>query len=360
MVTQSQAIESLITKLEPDLRDAFRAAMQELRDGVDMRALITALEANDIEAAIRALNIERAAFNEYLAAKSQGYSAAGIASSVFVIRQLNAALSAIPGTPESPIQFRFDMSNPRAEDWIRTQAGERITGYVQEQVDAAREVIGRGYARGEGPQTIATDLAGRINRATGRREGGILGLNRPQAEFAQTVHDRLRDGDIRGLFIRDRETGELRPRYTRMDGRDIRTLRSRLASGKPLTKAEQERIAQRYADSLLARRAEDVARTETGQAVMAARKESYRQALDKAGMSHDSIIKTWNHNGGSIDARLTHLAMNGESVTGLDTPFVLGDGSVMQYALDPNGGADNNVNCRCDTTYRIDFAQGVI
>lgn len=360
MATQSQTIQALIAKLEPDLRDAFRAAMQELRDGVDMRALTAALEANDIEAAIRALNIERAAFNGYLSAKTQGYAAAGVASGVYAGRALNAALAAIPGTPDSPIQFRFDMSNPRAEAWIRTQAGERITGYVQEQVDAAREVIGRSYARGEGPQTIATDLAGRINRATGKREGGILGLNRPQAEFAQTVHEKLRDGDIRGLFVRNRETGELRPRYTRMDGRDIRTLRSRLASGKPLTEAEIERISGRYSDRLLARRAEDVARTETAQAVEAARKESYSQALDKAGREDGDVSKTWDHNGDEKDARPDHVAMNGVTVVGLSTPFVLPNGAVMQHSHDPAGGAENNVNCLCDTTYRIDFAKGLI
>lgn len=360
MPTQSQIIQRLIAKLEPALRDAFYAVMEELRNGIDQRALVAALERGDIEAAIAALNIERAAFNEYLTVKTAGYAQAGIASGAYVQGALNRALAAIPGTPESPIQFRFDMSNPRAERWIREQAGERITGYVQEQIETARRVIGDGYAKGSGPQNIAVEISGRINRATGRREGGIIGLSDPQARYAQTVRDKLESGDLRGLFVRNRETGQLRARYTRMDGRDMRTIRSRLDSGKPLTQGEIDRISGRYADRLLARRAEDVARTETAQAVEAARAESYQQAMDKAGRTEDDVTKTWRHNGDEKDARPDHIAMDGVKVVGLNVPFFLPNGAVMQHSHDPAGGVENNVNCRCDTTYEIDFSRGVL
>jgi len=332
-------LDQLLAQLSPALRAAFLQAMEELRAGVDVKALTDALRRNDIEAAIAALNIEPAAFSAYYTASLNLYATA-------------AVLQSPPGT-------RFDMTNPHAEAWIRELAATRITGYTEEQVTAARETILRGYQQGNGPQQIAVEIAGRVDRVTGRRKGGIIGLSAPQSEYVGSVRELL-GGDLRALFVKDRVTGEYKPRYTRMDGRDLRTIRARIRSGKPLTKAEQEKIAGRYADRLLARRADDVARTETATSVMGARAESYRQALDKAGLPPEALRKRWRHLGAKgEDARVQHIVMNNKTVQGLDSPFVLPDGTLMQYAHDPAGGAAQVVNCKCDTVFEIDFGWGV-
>lgn len=340
MPTQLQRLEALIAKLEPALAAAFRDAMQEWRNGVNRPALIRALERGDIDAAIAALNIEPAVFNQYIAARTAAYAEAG---------QLIASSIRIPDAP--PV--RFDMSNPRAERWIREQAATRIVGYTSEQIETARRVIVEGYSRGDGPQNIAVDIAGRINRVTGRREGGIIGLSDPQAGYVQSMRERLLSGDpaemrkvLRGQTLRDK----------RFD----RTIQKAIREGVPLTEAQVEQMTTRYSDRLLARRAEDIARTETAQSVEGAKAESYQQAIDKHGLPDDAIKKTWVHAGGLKGARHNHVEMDGVSVLGVNTPFILPSGVAMQHSHDPAGGVAENANCRCITIYEIDFARGVV
>lgn len=343
-MTYRSEIEHLTARLEPELRDAFRAAVQDWRDRVNYPELVDALEARDIDRAIRALNIEPAVFNEYVTTQTNIYSSAGWITSRY-----------IPG--EQGIVFRFDMSNPRAEARIREYGAQRVVGYTQEQIATAQRVIVEGYANGRGPKNIAVEIAGRVNPVNKRREGGIIGLSDPQARYVQSVRDAMERGDYRSLFVKDRETGALKPRYTRMDGRDLRTIKARINSGKSLTRAEKDRIVNRYSDRLVASRAEAVARTETAQAVMMARQESYKQALEKAGLPNDAVTKEWIHAGPHDKfARVQHLIMDGVSVKGLNSEFILPDGTRMQHTHDPAGGAKHSVNCRCDTRYKIDFA----
>ena len=66
-----KATKALVAKLEPQLRKAFEAAIADMRSGVDMKALKAALKAGNVNAAIEALDISPASFNEYLRARHQ-------------------------------------------------------------------------------------------------------------------------------------------------------------------------------------------------------------------------------------------------------------------------------------------------
>ncbi len=383
----NEEIQRLLDALEPRLRQAFLDAIAALREGVDYDALVRALDNGDIDAAIRAIDPDRAAFSPYLVERQSAFVEAGALASAGLTKQRAAAfkaprppvirgpvLSPEPAGPSGPsrpappalsfdgpeptnIVFRFDMTNPRAEAKIRTEAASRVVGYVNEQVEIARKVIADGFQRGEGPQTIATDIAGRINPISGRREGGIVGLSDPQVGYVDNMRRRLLSGDpdemmkVLGSFDKDGKwkegTGQtLRDRrYDRTIKKAIRDI----AAGKPnpLTRDQIDEMTAKYSDRLLARRAEDIARTETAQGVEMARAEATKQALDKAGLPDNAVTKTWVHQGGFRNARDTHLAMNGKTVEGIDTPFHLPDGSLMLYPHDPAGGVANNANCRC-------------
>lgn len=329
-------LDRLISRLEPELRAAFLAAIEDLRGGIDDAALVAALERGDVEAAIAALNIDAGAFNEYVMVRTSAFAQAGALTS-----------SSIDG-----ISFRFDMTNPRAEAKIRAEAAARVKGYTDEQVETARRVIADGYAAGQGPQNIAVDVAGRINRATGRREGGIVGLSDPQAGYTENMRRRLLSGD-------PDEMAKVLKGQTLRDKRYDRTILKAMRDGKPLTREQVDKMVALYTDRLIKRRAEDIARTETAQGVMMARAESYAQALDKAGLPLEALTKTWRHNGGLKDARVMHVLLNGVSVQGLYAPFLMADGVQMQYSHDPEGGAKHNVGCRCSTDFFIDFGWGV-
>jgi hypothetical protein len=396
-------LATLIATLEPALLIAFLQAIGILRRGVDMLALQSALEARDVDAALDALNIEPAAFNEYLLERQSGFAKAGTATAEGLTKSRSVAFRAPrppslrgprvpgvepqpnPGGPSGPrtppptlsldgpeptnIIFRFDMTNPRAEAKIRTEAAARVTGYVEEQIETARRVIGDGFNRGEGPQTIAIDIAGRINPLSGRREGGIIGLSAPQVGYVESMRARLLSGNpdemvkVIGRFDKDGKWVE-GTGMTRRDRRFDKSIKKAIrdvAAGKsnPLTRDKIDEMAAKYSDRLLARRAEDIARTETAQGVLAARAEATKQALDKSGLADAALTKTWRHLGGLHHARDWHLVMNGKSVTGIDAVFFMPDGSLMKYAHDPDGGAKNNVACRCDTDFGIDWAHGL-
>ena len=394
-------ILDLIALLEPRLREAFLAAILTLRREVDVDALERALRAGDVDAALDALNINRAAFGGYVLERQAAFGEVGAVVSKDLTKSRTAAFRATPAPslrgpradpvpeprgpsgPRTPppalsldgpqptnITFRFDMQNPRAEARIRTEAATRVAGYVDEQIETARRVIADGFNRGEGPQTIATDIAGRINPLSGRREGGIVGLSDPQVGYVESMRARLLSGDpeemikVLGRFDKDGKwvegTGQtLRDR--RFDG-SVKKAIAAIGKGKPnpLTREKIDAMAAKYSDRLLARRAEDIARTETAHGVEMARAEATKQALDRAGLSADAVTKTWIHQGGIRHARDWHFQMNNKTVTGIDAVFFLPDGSVMLYPHDPDGGVKNNANCRCRGDQEIDWAFGLL
>lgn len=382
---------ALIEALEPRLRDAFLAAIGAMRQRIDFSSLAAALRNGDMDAAVDALNIDRGSFNGYALERQSAFVQAGEVAATDLTRQRKRAM-AKRSTPEPSIQgptvppdlpqpptlaapgggsitFSFGMTNPRAEARIRTEAAARVAGYVAEQIETARRVIADGFARGEGPQNIATDIAGRINPISKRREGGIVGLSDPQAGYVQSMRERLLSGDpdeMAKVLGRFDKGGKWVPgsgmtlRDRRFDAQIKRAIAD-VAAGKPnpLTRAKVDEMTAKYADRLLKRRAEDIARTETAQGVMLARAEATAQALDRNGISDQAVTKRWRHLGGLENAREQHVIMHNVEVQGLTVPFLMPDGTMMLHSHDPAGGVRHNANCRCATDFDIDWSAGI-
>lgn len=332
---QAREFAALLEQYEPEIRRAFYASVTDLQANVDWPALLEALEAGDIESAILALHIDAAAFAEYSSAMTEAYAASG-ASTAAQIGQLGV---------------RFNMSNPAAQEWIAKSIGERITGFVQEQIESARILIGEGYAQGAGSRQIGLDLVGRA--VDGKREGGILGLDIPRAERYRKVVEGMRtSAGVADLVIEHRD-GTLSVRYKVNKSTADRILKAyRAGTAVPL---EARKISERqYYNALLKARGDTIARTETANAVMNARFQQWEQLAQLQGLDASAVIKTWSHNGGATEHhRPTHLAMNGKSVQGLYTPFVFSDGTQMQVSHDMNGGPENVINCRCGVSFRL-------
>jgi hypothetical protein len=346
--SQVRLFAQLIAELEPTIRRGFMASVADLQANVDWRALLVALEQGNIEAAISALNIDPAAWAEYSQAMTAAYAQAG-ASTAAQIRQMGIA----------GVGTRFSMQNPRAEDWIRRNVAQRVAGFSREQIDVARELIAAGYSRGDHPHTIARDLVGRA--APGRaRTGGILGLDGPRAARLQSVTVGMRTAEgVQGLVIRH-QSGQLSLRYRVNKATANRILRAYRA-GAAVPEADRIISERQYSNALLRDRANTVAETETGNAVMSARDDEWHQLAESQGLDASAIVKTWQHRrGASQHHRPDHLAMSGTSVRGLDTPFVFPDGTHMQHAHDPAGGAKHTIRCGCDTEYRLDRSGGLL
>lgn len=322
----NRKLQALLKKQEPAVRKAFLAAIKDITSQVKIRALVAAIERNDIEAALRAIDFDRAAFNASVAAIAASYSAGGaIVAGQAVFRSTGVVV-------------RWDMQNPRAVAALESISSQFVTIITNEVREVVRNTIAAGYAQGRGPQSIALDLVGRVSGAG--RTGGVVGLSRPQAQYVSNMMRYLQEGDISaylGMTRRDK-------RYDAMVRRG------------DLTAAQIDKILQRYSDRLLQTRAEAIARTETAQAVEASRQEAFNQWMDKTGAPPEAIIRRWDHAGGK-NSRDWHAAMNGMEVRGMDQPFVTPRGARMMYPLDTSLGAgpDEICNCRCMQNISINY-----
>ncbi|MDZ7906189.1 MAG: hypothetical protein U5N55_10750 [Cypionkella sp.] len=332
---QAREFRLLIGKLEPVLQRAFLAAMQEVRRGLDWKALIAALERRDVDAAVDALNIEPAAFDAYRQEAARAYAQGGATEAARIAND---------------IAVRFDATNPRAEAWITTETGRRIQQISDETKAGARVVILSGYQQGQHPHTIARDLGGRVEG--GRRTGGVIGLDAARADRWATVSEGMKTADgVRDLVeVRD---GVPTVRY-KVNKATAQKILSAYAKGEAVPASQRAVADNQYFNALLKARAETIAQTETAQAVMAARLEQWEQVLEKTGAPDDAVIKTWIHGGGPKEPRWWHVEANGMEVRGLNTPFVLANGGSLLCAHDPAAPGKETIRCTCDTQFRLD------
>lgn len=245
------------------------------------------------------------------------------------------------------ITFRFDMSNPRAESIINRLAGRYITRLMEDVRQAVRQAILSGYSEGQHPFQIALDLVGRIG-ASGRREGGLIGMTAPQEKASANFYRKLLEGDS-DVF-----------NYELRDKRFDSTIRSAFEEDGGVSVDKATKMYERYIDNALKLRGETVARSETGKAVHAATQEAFAQGLEKTGYTKDAVYKVW-RTAGDKKVRDSHEEMDGQVVVGLDTPFISGDGAQLRFPLDSDLGAGPGdiINCRCDVEMNIDFSQGI-
>jgi len=334
--SERQRIEELLKKFDAEIRAAFLAAVDDLRAGVDIKALIAALEAGDVRAAIDACHVEGAAYYQLRRAIEAAYVEAGIDA----VR----ALPAVRDWKGAVVGVRFDPSYPRAADWTARHGAGLVQVFADDQRGAIRDVVEDSLRVGTNPRTAAIQIAGPVNRVTGRREGGILGLTRQQTGFVQNARGELSSGNPDELahYL----TRQARDR--RFDG----LVKKAIASGKPLDAATVNKMVGRYSDSLLKYRADVVARTESTQATSAARQEAMRQTLEAAGLSDTDVERTWRatHDHRTRD---THRQMDGQKVMGLETAFTSPSGATLRYPGDPDAPASETIQCRCFVALRL-------
>ena len=333
---QDRQLRALLARLEPELRAAFEAAIADLVNGVDLPRLKAALEAQDIFGAIDALNIEAAAFIRYSQVMTAGFAEAGMITAA-TIRTPTGATVAV----------RFDMTNPMAARWVREFSSTRITAVADSIRAAAREAIGSGYAAGRHPFDIARDLVGRSVRGAAR-QGGIIGLDGPRAERLLAVARGMETAEgVQGLVRGGRV------RYAVNPATERRILRA-YASGAAVPPAERALSVRQYSNALLKARGDTIARTETAQGVMAARREAWVQALDRTNYPPEAVLKTFIHGGHVKAPRHHHVEMSGQTVRGLDAYFEFSNGSRMRWAHDADAPASEVIGCGCTTEFRLD------
>ncbi len=205
------------------------------------------------------------------------------------------------------------------------------------------DYISEGIERGRNPNATARQIVGVYNRATKKREGGIVGLRSDQMKAVQAARDELANpGSLRAYL-----------RRTARDKRYDRTVKKAIREKRALTAADIDKITKRYADRLLAVRGKLIARTETQRAVHMGAHRAYQQLIETGAISENQIRKVWKATG-DIRTRDSHMAMSGDSV-GFSERFQSPvTGGLLLHPGDPDAPASETANCRCWMQYRID------
>lgn len=332
MATRRQIIEA-VESLEPSISEGFQASIYKIRGSIPISRVVAAIEAGDFERARRLMNLSQARFSEFIESNRSVFLSGGN----FSANQAPASLG-----------FAFNVNSPRAAQYLLQKSSTLLDVIINDQNQMIRQVLSAGVDAGTNPRTIALDLIGRVDRRTGLRTGGRLGLTSNQAQYVSNAKSELLSGDIsqmKGYLSRQ-------ARDRRFDSMVLKAISDQA----PIPAADADRIAARYADRLLQVRGEAIARTEALESFHAGADEALNQAVEEGFARAEDIVKVWSSSG---DGRVRdgHRAMDGQ-VRGLNESFndpVTGDS--LRYPADSQASAATRVNCRCAMIQRVDWSR---
>lgn len=326
-------LERLLKKLGPKLRRAFLASMEDLRDGASQAEVIRALQKRDVQAALRAMNIDQAAMVTYAQALNDIFNEAG-----------TAAVSTFPQlrNPQGgKAIIRFDARDPATEKIIRDYSSKRVKEITDDTLAGLQVILEDGLAKGNGPRTTAQAMIGTLDKSTGKRVGSAIGLTKKQNESILKAALELKNDPA--AFLRRK----LR------DKRFDRSIRKALREGKPVPADVQAKALGRLKDNTLRYRAQSIARTETVAALQMGNRQAYQQAIDKGLITPEDIEREWSSSGDNR-VRESHNDMDGQTVA-WDEPYTTPSGAKLMHPCDPAGPAEEVINCRCWEIIRINY-----
>jgi uncharacterized protein with gpF-like domain len=213
---------------------------------------------------------------------------------------------------------------------------------------------------GRNPKNVALDIIGRVDYATGKRTGGIIGLTSNQSNWVGNVRNELQE--INRAIVEKLPQAEVSGYFNRelRNKRFDRTILKAVRENQPLPQDTIEKLVTNYKNNALQYRGETIGRTEAIQSLNASKHEAIKQAVDMGAVKASAVKRIWDSAGADGRTRASHLAMDGQSV-GLDEPFTSPDGFQLMFPGDTSLGADAGeiINCRCNVRDEIDFFDGV-
>lgn len=338
-MTPQQKLALLVASLTDELRDAFVAAMQAVTDSVLLSELSVAIEAGDYNKVFAILNITAPVFRPLTRALENAFESFGNAKGDTFPKRIQ--------TPAGSMVFRFDMTNERAEKWLKEQSSDLITRVSDDVRSNIRNIMTQGMEQGRNPRNVALDIVGRYDATTGKRIGGIIGLTKNQETWVRSARLKLEQLDD-SYF-------EMKLRDARFDS----IVRKAIESGQPLTQDTIDKLITRYKDNALKSRAENIARTEIARSLNESEYEATRQAVDSGAIRAQAVTREWDSSGDSR-VRPAHKVMDGQRV-GLEEAFTAPDGQQLMFPGDTSLGASADLTngCRCRVKTIIDWFDGV-
>ncbi|MCP8895347.1 head morphogenesis protein [Shinella daejeonensis] len=337
-MTPRELLEQIAADWQPQIRAAWVEAIDRIRSNIVLKRIVERLERGDVAGAVADLGIEDGVLAKFEQSLIQAYHSGGIATV--------DSMPALRDPAGNRIVFSWGVRNLPAEQAMRQHAASLVTAITTEARDGIRDVLTENLARGQSPYDAGRMIAGRVNRATGRREGGLIGLSRPQMETVARIQRAMRGGDAE--YMRQYLT------FANRDKRLDRTVLKAIREGRALAPEEAERVARLYSNIALRKRGEAIAIVEMNTALAKAKHDAFQQQIDAGKLEAGDVTKTWGRTI-SREPRQMHLEMVGVTVP-FDRPFTLPDGIQCTGPHDPALPASHRVNCKCPMPeYRIDF-----
>lgn len=343
-MAKRETLLQIADRLEGGVRDAFLESINRFTSDVQLSLLIEAVEARDTARVLRLLNMERGYFAPLDRGLTGAYTEAGEAVMAQWMAQAKAA--------GAQVRAVFDARNLRAEEWLKAQSSRLIREITDDAREAVQSLLARNLEKGTAPRTTALDIVGRINRATGRREGGVIGLGSQREKWAQSAFEELRaDPSTKSGRAQMRNYLDRKARDRRFDSIVKRAIRDE----KPVSAADARQITARYRQKLLRQRGEMIARTELLGSVHAAQDEGLEQLIEDGKVSRQNVAGTWDT---SLDGfeRDEHRAMDGQEKPHGE-PFVSPSGYRLMHPGDRSLGspAEMVIQCRCVKRLSVDW-----
>lgn len=287
-------------RLSPDLAERQFRAWRIIRDSLNERELIEAINAGFIDTLL-----DRVLGDDVLDPAFAGLRQR-LDRGVMDMSQ-TIAMNDLPGRMRGDV----DVLNPEAVQAARaldTEVVSRLKGEVR---DTFRQHVAAGIREGKAPQTIA------------RGAKDMLGLAPNQEEAVRNFRSMIEAGDAEAL------TRKLRDR--RFDP----TLKKVFAGEKSLSKSQANRMVDAYRRRMISFNANTHARTAAVDAHKAGQRIAWEDAIRRDVVDRSRLKREW-VNVGDSKVRPEHREVNGE-VVGFDEPFSTGE-------LIPG---ESTFNCRC-------------
>jgi hypothetical protein len=353
-VAKQPTILEILDRLEPTVRAAFLQSVQAVANDTQLAVLVAAIERGDVQAALAALRLGPEYFNALDRAIRAAYIEGGEAAI--------AAFLASASAQGVGVVARFNERNVRAEAYLSQHAATMVQQISESVRATVRQVILDSAQVGTSSRTTALNIVGRINRATGNREGGVIGLTRSQAAWLSNPAYR-RNGTAPGALeqLISGDPSLMRSYLTRRtrDRRFDRAVLAAIREDRVIPTRQARAMVRAMQTRVLRMRGETIARTELHRALHASQDEAMWQTLDEAGLRPDAATGIWDASEDKA-TRPSHADMDMQRRQG-NEPFRSGDGNLMRYPGDAALGAPASdiINCRCIKRVDIDFLSGL-
>lgn len=340
----SAKIEALADSIAPGLSKAILDALEGVTDQVTLKAMIEALETGNVSAALDLLS------NDVFQAQLQPVKE-NLENAVFA----GGALAAANVARFTATGFIFERLNPRLIDWLNEYSFDLIRQIGETTREGIRDALVAGMQSGEG--AIATARKVRPLIGLTKRQGAAVGAFRKELETFHTrssakgwnLGGKISRANGRQVFAIDADGNpidgivERRLRDFRFDG----SLKRAMASGKPLTPSQIDKMVAAYARKYRRYRSEMIARTEAIRTTNVGVQDAWRQAIEDGKIDESTVVRRWIV---TKDERLCPIcspipSLNKEGV-GMGEAFATPAGPVMLPPVHPA--------CRCTVFIRSD------